>query len=122
MSQRNREYYIIPENFKKGKYFLSRFKPVDLVILLGGCSLGVIICIFVVYTAAEFKTMTLAVVGVSIGIIIILMSILLTLNIPYYHNILGKMTCKIRFMLKTKTYVYKGVDYLTYEERKNQKG
>ncbi len=112
------EFYIIPENFKTGKYLFNRFKIIDLAILLIGSILGTLIIISIILIAAKMKNFVLACVGSLIGLLIIGIAFFLTLNVPYYHNVLGKIECLIRFSMKTKIYKYKGVDYRIYEEEK----
>lgn len=111
------EFYIIPENFKKGKYIFNRYKVVDLCILCSSCILGIFIIITFVFLASELKNLIIGIVSTFIGLLIILSGILLTINVPYYHNLLGKIKCIIRFGLKRKKYIWKGINYKEYEER-----
>ena len=110
------EFYIIPENFKSGKYLFNRFKIIDLAILLTGSFIGTIIIISIILLAAEMKNFILACAGSLLGLFIIGIAFLLTFNIPYYHNVLGKIQCLIRYETKNKIYRYKGVDFKFYEE------
>lgn len=110
------EFYIIPENFKNGNYIFNRYKVIDLIILCGCSSVGVFIIISVLFLASTFKNVVIGVIGVLAGLLIISLGLLLTINVSYYHNVLGKVLCIIRFMLKQKQYKWKGIDYKVYEE------
>ena len=114
------EFYIIPENFKKGKFILNRFRVVDLLIIILGSLAGVCLLIGSVIIASQIKNLMLAIAGISIALIIIFTVFVLTLNLPYYHNVLGKFICFIRFHTKTHAYKWKGVDYVNYEEERKQ--
>ncbi len=111
------DFYIIPKNFKSGKYLFNRYKPVDLIILCGCSSIGLFIIISMIFVASEMKNFIIAITSIIIGLLIISAGFLLTINIPYYHNVLGKIKCIIRFFTKTKEYKWKGVDYKAYEEK-----
>lgn len=109
------EFYIIPENFKNGNYIFNRYKVIDLIILCGCSSVGVFIIISVLFLASSLRNVILGVCGVLFGLFIISMGLLFTLNVPYYHNVFGKLRCIMRFVLKTKKYKWKGVEYRNYE-------
>lgn len=111
------EFYIIPENFKKGKYLFNRYRTIDICILSCCSLLGLFIIISFIFLASELKIITLGVISTTIGLLIISIGILLTANVPYYHNLLGKIICILKFTSKRKKYVWKGVDYKEYEEK-----
>lgn len=111
------EFYIIPENFKKGKYLFNRYKPIDLIILCGSCVLGLFIIISMLFVASEMKNIAVGGASIALGLLIISAGFLLTINVPYYHNVLGKLKCIARFSSKQKKYKWKGVDYKAYEEK-----
>ena len=95
------DYYIIPENFKKGNYLFNRFRGIDLAIIISCSVVGLLV---------------MGIVGVVIGVLIISCGLLLTFNVPYYHNVLGRLLCITRFMSKPKKFKWKGVDYRLYED------
>lgn len=114
MKQRE-NYFIIPTNFKNGKYIFSKYKILDLLILILGSIAGLIFILFTISLGANVMSLTIAILGLIIGLTIIGISILLTINMNYYHNFLGKLLCIIRFKTKQKIYTFKGVNYKSYE-------
>ena len=110
------EFYVIPENFKNGNYIFNRYKVIDLIILCGCSSVGVFLIIAILFLASTLSNIVMGVGGVLFGLLIVSIGLLFTMNVPYYHNVLGKIRCIIRFHMKQKKYKWKGVDYKVYEE------
>lgn len=111
------DYYIIPENFKKGNYIFNRFRVVDLVLLVGACVVGLITILSSLFLASDMANPVIGFVGIGMGCVMILLGILLTIPLPYYHNVLGKIMCILRYTAKEKTFKWKGVNYKNYEEK-----
>lgn len=110
------DYYIIPENFKKGNYLFNRFRGIDLAIIISCSVVGLFVILSILFLASSLKSLVMGIVGVVIGVLIISCGLLLTFNVPYYHNVLGRLLCIIRFMSKPKKFKWKGVDYRLYED------
>lgn len=110
------EFYIIPENFKKGNYIFNRYRGIDLAILISCSAVGLLVLLSVLFLASSLKSLVVGIAGVIIGVLIISSGLLLTFNVPYYHNVLGRLLCITRFMSKPKKFKWKGVDYKLYED------
>lgn len=110
------DYYIIPENFKKGNYIFNKYRGRDLAILISCSVVGLLVILSVLFLASSLKSLFVGIAGVVIGVLIISCGLLLTFNVPYYHNALGKLLCFARFMSKPKIFKWKGVDYKLYED------
>lgn len=116
-SEEERVCYIIPDNFKQGKYIFGRFNKYDLIILIFGSLIGVLLFINLAQLGIQLKNVNLMIGAVIAGVVIVYGCFLLTsIIVPNYHNGLGKLKRYIYFKRHPQIYVWKGVDYYTYEE------
>ena len=91
--------YLIPANSKKSMLILGFFTPVDLVIFLVGCSVTVIMLMFV--KSATFAQMLL-ILGPA------LVASFLVAPVPNYHNVLQLITNIVMFFINQRKYKWRG--------------
>ena len=91
--------YLIPANSKRGKLIFNVFRPVDLVIFAVGIGLTLILLLVI-------KTDNL--VTVVIKLFPALLSALLVMPVPNYHNVLMFIQDLISFFSNRRIYVWKG--------------
>ncbi|HIU14665.1 MAG TPA: hypothetical protein IAD15_11470 [Candidatus Fimiplasma intestinipullorum] len=120
MNEDDRFYYIIPDNFKQGRYIMSRYNKLDLMILLAGCGISILLFLNLTQLGINLGQISVIVATLLICIIIIYICFLLTMNVPFYHNALGKLQRYIYFRTHPQIYISKGVDYYTYEHQEER--
>lgn len=91
--------FIIPANTKKSQLILGFFTPTDLIIFGTGCSLTIIMLIFL-----QNANVT--------ELIMILLPALITgflvMPVPNYHNVLQLITNVINFYKNRRNYYWRG--------------
>ncbi len=111
--------FIIPKDFKKGKYILNRYRIKDLIILASGCISGCVTILSMVMMTLNTSKIIYAVIGIIVGILIIGTVFLLTTNVSYYFNLLEYYISIIDFYKNNHEYIWTGFDY-TYEEEERK--
>ena len=102
--------YLVPANTKKSMLIFSVLRPIDAIILGVGISISVIALLIVNNTG------TLATIIACIPMVI---SLILVLPIPNYHNTLVALQSIIRFYNERRNYIWKG--WCIYNEFKEDK-
>lgn len=115
MERRNMQ-FICPKNYKSGKYFMSKYRKIDVVIIVTGTIFGMILTLTMITIANGKGTFFMGIMGAVIGMLIAGTVIILTLNIPYYHNVLEWLLNVIKYCTKTRRYAWKGINYNEDEE------
>ena len=103
--------FICPKNYKAGKYIVSKYRKIDLLILGASGVFGVMVLISFSSMSSSLKSVNLGIIGLILSGIIISVGILLTMKIPYYHNVLEWILTLIKFFTKIKKYEWKGINY-----------
>ena len=91
--------YLIPANSKKGKLIFNVFRPMDLIIFSVGIGLTLLLLLVI-------KTDSL--VMVVIKLFPALLSALLVMPVPNYHNVLMFIQDLFSFFSNRRIYVWKG--------------
>ncbi|MBR5662907.1 MAG: hypothetical protein IKX00_04620 [Bacilli bacterium] len=91
--------YLIPANSKKSMLILGYFTAVDLVVFLMGVAFTLIL-LFLVQTS----TIKLLILVILPGLI----SALLVLPVPHYHNVMQLLTNFYDYYTKSRMYCWKG--------------
>lgn len=91
--------YLIPANTKKGQLILGLFRPFDLILFGSGILITVA---FVIFIPMANAFMTLVVLSPA------LITGLLVVPVPNYHNILNVIAELIEFFLNQRRYKWKG--------------
>ncbi len=94
--------YLIPANSKRGQLILGIFAPFDLWLL----SIGVLISVFLL-AFMPIDTLATTIIILAPGMI----SALLVVPIPYYHNTLTVITEIYEFYTSRRQYRWKGWCY-----------
>ena len=94
--------YLIPANRKRGQLILGIFAPFDLWLL----SIGVLISVFLL-AFMPIDTLATTIIILAPGMI----SALLVVPIPYYHNTLTVITEIYEFYTSRRQYRWKGWCY-----------
>ena len=96
--------FYTPKDFKKGRLIFSKYRPIDLIVLIA--------------TAICFLTLTLAYLlsGLEINVLIIVLLLLpigvafiLLMNFGVYHNILTYLYLLINFKSTSHKYIWGGI-------------
>ena len=101
---------LVPANTKKSMLILSMLRPVDATILGVGISISVILLI-ILNNAGTLITLA--------ACIPMLISLILVMPIPNYHNTLVALQSIYRFYNERRNYIWKG--WCIYDEYKNNK-
>ena len=104
-------HFICPKDFKSGKYFFSKYRIIDLVILIGGAITGLIISLLLFQIAIALKSIVFAITILFLGGIMIGILFILVTKISYYHNILEWMFVLFEYLTRKKAYSWKGIIY-----------
>ena len=102
--------YLVPANTKKATLIFNMLRPVDAIILGTGVSVSVLALL--IFSNAG-TTITL------ICCIPMLLSLILVLPIPNYHNTLVALQSIYRYYNQRRNYVWKG--WCVYDEYKDNK-
>ena len=101
---------LVPANTKKSMLIMNMLRPVDAIILGTGVSISVIL-LLIFSNAGTVMTI--------IACIPMIVTLILVMPIPNYHNTLVAIQSIIRFYQERRKYIWKG--WCTYNEYKNQK-
>ena len=101
--------YLVPANTKKSLLIFGMLRPIDAIILGVGIAISVILLIIF----SNSGTTTLL-----ISCIPMLISLILVLPIPNYHNTLVALQSLIRFYNERRNYIWKG--WCIYDEFKDK--
>lgn len=104
-------HFICPKDFKNGKYYFSKYRTIDLFILIGGCIIGFFIGYFLIQIGLSIHSSKIAILAVIIASIIVLISTILVIKISYYHNILEWSFVAFEYLTRVKQYRWKGLYY-----------
>ena len=102
--------YLIPANTKKSMLIFGMLRPIDAIIL----GIGIIISIIMLLIFNSAGTLYMV-----ISCIPMVVSLLLVLPIPNYHNTLVALQSIIRFYNERRNYIWKG--WCVYDEFKDDK-
>lgn len=105
--------YLIPANTKKGTLILGIFNPFDLI-LFGSGVLVTVIFLAILPLASTFVTILIILPALITG--------LLVMPIPYYHNTLTVILELIGYLTNRRTFYWKGWCIIDeFKEQKNNK-
>ena len=102
--------YLVPANTKKATLIFSVLRPVDAIILGIGITISVL-ALIILNNAGTLITI--------IACIPMIISLILVLPIPNYHNTLVALQSIIRFYNERRNYIWKG--WCIYNEFKDNK-
>ena len=91
--------YMIPANSKKSQLIFSLFTVTDLILF--GCGIIVTVVLLIIVQTDSIVTMILKILPA-------MLTGILVLPIPNYHNVLGFFTSMINYLSNTKQYYWKG--------------
>ena len=91
--------YLIPANAKKGTLIFNIFRPFDLILF--GVGIGVSLILLMIIPTTNIWLVLLGCVPGGI-------CLLLTLPLPYYHNVLCLLQSVIQFYSNRRQYYWKG--------------
>ena len=101
--------YLVPANTKKSLLIFGMLRPIDAIIL----GVGILISVILLIIFSNSGTTTLL-----ISCIPMLISLILVLPIPNYHNTLVALQSLIRFYNERRNYIWKG--WCIYDEFKDK--
>ena len=101
---------LVPANTKKSMLIMGMLRPVDAIILGVGISISVILLILL-NNAGTIITL--------VACIPMLISLILVMPIPNYHNTLVALQSIYSFYNERRNYIWKG--WCIYDEYKNNK-
>ena len=100
--------FITPRNFKNSKYYFGKYDKFDLLLIVPSSFLALISFItLVTITQNPIHLM----IGITVCLAVVFTVFILTINLPIYHNILGRLKARKNFKTKQKVYVWYGVQY-----------
>lgn len=101
---------LVPANTKKSMLIMSMLRPIDAMILGVGISISVILLI-IFSNAGTITTI--------ISCIPMIVTLILVMPIPNYHNTLVAIQSILRFYQERRKYIWKG--WCIYDEHKKEK-
>ena len=101
--------YLVPANTKKATLIFNMLRPIDAIILGVGISISVL-ALLIFNNASTVITV--------ICCVPMLVSLILVLPIPNYHNVLVAMQSIYRYYKESRNYVWKG--WCVYDEYKDK--
>lgn len=102
--------YLVPANTKKAMLILGMLRPIDAMIL--GVGVGISIIFLLIFQNASTWILIVACLPM-------LISLILVLPIPNYHNTLVALQSIMRFYNERRKYIWRG--WCIYDEYKNIK-
>ena len=102
--------YLVPANTKKSLLIMGMLRPIDAIIL--GIGVGISVIALIIFSNA----------GTIITIVCcipMLISLILVLPIPHYHNTLVAIQSIMRYYYERRKYIWKG--WCVYDEFKDAK-
>ena len=102
--------YLVPANTKKAMLILGMLRPIDAMIL--GVGVGISIIFLLIFQNASTWILIVACLPM-------LISLILVLPIPNYHNTLVALQSIMRFYNERRKYIWRG--WCIYDEYKNNK-
>lgn len=91
--------YLIPANSKKGQLIFNIFRPVDLLIFVTGTFISIILMMVI---------SSVSIIALIIKLTPIVLSALLVLPVPNYHNVMMFVKDVIDFYSNRRIYIWKG--------------
>ena len=91
--------YLIPANTKKGQLILGLFRPFDLILFGAGVLVTIAFVILIPMTSA-LMTVVILLPALITGLLVV--------PVPNYHNILNVIAELIEFFLNQRRYKWKG--------------
>ena len=101
--------YLVPANTKKSMLILGMLRPIDAIIL--GIGIGISVLFLLIFQNASTWILLL-------GCIPMLVSLILELPKPNYHNTLVAIQSIMRFYNERRKYIWKG--WCIYDEYKDK--
>ena len=92
--------FLVPANAKKGTLILNLFLPFDIILFGSGIFISLMLLAF-----SDNTTDTLTVILISLPALI---TGLLVMPIPNYHNVLCAMQSIIKFFTERRNYIWRG--------------
>lgn len=92
--------YLVPANAKRGTLILNLFRPVDIIIF--GIGIGVTLLALLLTASTNNSTLTI------ISLVPVLVTGLLVVPIPNYHNVLCAIQSIFRFFSERRNYYWRG--------------
>lgn len=102
--------YLVPANTKKSLLIMGMLRPIDMLIL----GIGILISVILLMILGNSGTVLLL-----LACIPMLISLILVLPIPHYHNTLVAIQSILRFYNERRNYIWKG--WCVYNEFKDNK-
>ena len=102
--------YLVPANTKKSLLIMGVLRPIDAIIL--GVGVGISVILLMILGNAGTLLLVLACIPM-------LISLILVLPIPNYHNTLVAIQSIIRYYNERRNYIWKG--WCVYDEFKDDK-
>lgn len=102
--------YLVPANTKKSILILGMLRPVDALIL--GIGIGVSVIALLIFQSAPTWVLL-------VSCIPMLLSLILVMPIPNYHNTLVAIQSILRYYNERRKYIWKG--WCVYNEYKDNK-
>ena len=101
--------YLVPANTKKSLLILSILRPIDAIIL--GTGIGISVILLLIFSNA-------GTIFTIVSCIPMLITLILVLPIPNYHNTLVALQSIWRFYNERRNYIWKG--WCVYDEFKDK--
>jgi len=107
--------FYCPRDFKNGKYYFNKYDTFDLLILIPLIILGTLLSVVSLSFMSD-GNFTVSMIGLSIGLLIVGITLILFMPYKIYHNILNRLVVEIRFQLRQKDYFWYGYNFNNYED------
>lgn len=101
--------YLVPANTKKSLLIMGMFRPIDTIIL--GVGIGISVIGLLIFNNASTLIMIVCCIPMLISLILIM-------PIPNYHNTLVALQSILRFYNERRRYIWKG--WCIYDEFNNK--
>lgn len=101
--------YLVPANTKKSLLIMGMFRPIDTIIL--GTGIGISVIGLLIFNNASTLIMIVCCIPMLISLILIM-------PIPNYHNTLVALQSILRFYNERRRYIWKG--WCIYDEFNNK--
>lgn len=96
--------FYAPKNFKKGKLIGGIYRPIDLMILIGGLAISFLAELIYMTVTKDINAFIFILLLIPVGI-----AILLTAPLGVYHNVLQACSIWFKFQLQQKNYKWEGI-------------
>ena len=107
--------FICLRYFKNRIYYFNKYDTFDLLIMIPLIIIRTLLSVVSLSFMSD-GNFTLSMIGLSVGLLVVGITLILFMPYRIYHNIMNRLLVEIHFQLKQKEYMWYGYDFNNYED------